>query len=348
VGRPRVLKIGLAVGGGTGPEIAAAFECALTALSSDGHQLIRSPRLYATYAEVAHDRASAQAAARVAAEDAAEYERFLLGLPRLGCRLLFRTAFNAQSLYAARERLLAAKVETLPLPARGELMLVRDEAQGFYAGVNDEPGASPDSIARVCRFSKAVTERLIDFALAGARERWAAAPDRFVLAYKFHVLDNRFARWVFSHARRRRVAVELYQPDTMNRELLRGSLRGRVLILGSNEWLDVMHADLLARHGGFAQDERFTRNVYLDARLRGLVEYQTVHGSADDLAGRGLVNPLAALRSAAAILEEGGVAGAAARMEAAISRVKTRGSTRRTVDGVLAALRGPARSGSAR
>jgi tartrate dehydrogenase/decarboxylase / D-malate dehydrogenase len=64
-----------------------------------------------------------------------------------------------------------------------------------------------------------------------------------------------------------------------------------------------MHAVLLQQFGLDAQESRFTRNVYLDPRVNRLVEYQTVHGSADDIAGKGIVNPVATIRAAAAIME---------------------------------------------
>ena len=289
------MKVALAVGGGTGPELAEVFERTLSALG--GAELLRSTRLYATYST-----------AELAREDAEHYERFLLEARAQGCAAVFRTAFNAQSLYLVRERLTAVKVEAL-----GDLLLVRDQAQGFYAGDND--AGSAESILRTCRFSKAVTWKILDFAVAEAQRLWGGM-DRIMMVYKFHLLDTRFARWVKEYPR----PIELVQPDTMNRALLRGAVRGRTLVVGSNEWLDVMHADLLARRG-LVQDERFSVNHYLHERLTGLVEYQTVHGSADDLAGKGVVNPLATMRAAAAIL--GGEA--SSRLEAGIASAKAAG-----------------------
>ena len=42
---------------------------------------------------------------------------------------------------------------------------------------------------------------------------------------------------------------------------------------------------LLDRFGAERQESRFTENVHLHPDVAGLVEYQTVHGSADDLEG---------------------------------------------------------------
>jgi isocitrate/isopropylmalate dehydrogenase len=239
-------------------------------------------------------------------------------------RAVFRTAFNAESVYLARERLRSVKVEHLAF-AHGSFLLVRDQAQGFYAGRNNAPQSSSDLIVRTCEFRRDVTERVLDYALREAAQTWGApATQRIILVYKFHLLDNRFTRWIDDFARARSLRLDLLQPDTMNRRLLRGEFRGNVLIVGSNEWLDITHAELLARHGGLVHDERCARNVYLDSRLEGLVEYQTVHGSADDLAGRGLVNPLATMRAAVAVAERGGACrGAMAGLEDAIAAAGT-------------------------
>ena len=309
-----MVTVGLSVGGGTGPEL-----CAVFARAVEGKvELLRDPVAYRTYAGVS--KLAPADAARAAAEDAASYERFLLSLPARGVRAVFRTAFNAQSIYLVRERLRSVKVEDLSF-AGGRFLLIRDQAQGFYAGANDE--ASPDKIVRRCEFSREVTERVLDFAAAEAGRRWGgAAPRRWLMAYKYHLLDTRFAGWVEDYARRHGVTIELSQPDTMNRALLGGGLTGNILIVGSNEWLDIVHAELLARHDGGVHDERFAVNRYLDPRLADLWEYQTVHGSADDIAGKGIVNPKATLRCAAAILERhAGVSGAEAALEKRLASV---------------------------
>lgn len=326
---PTTSKVGLATGGGTGPEIAGVFERALSLLA-DAHatafELIRSPRRYRSYFDVA--ALSAAAAAAAAAEDARAYEDFLLELAERGVRAVFRTAFNAESLYITRERLRAVKVERLAFE-RGEFLLVRDQAQGFYAGANGSPEDSPDRVVRTCEFRRDVTEMVLERALSEAAASWGGPGKaaRIVAVYKYHLLDNRFARWVADFARARALRIELCQPDTMNRRLLRGEFNGNVLVIGSNEWLDIVHAELLARHGGLIQDERCARNLYLDPRLAGLEEYQTVHGSADDIAGLGIVDPLAALRAAAAIAERhGACAHAAALLDEAIAASRVGGT----------------------
>jgi len=53
--------------------------------------------------------------------------------------------------------------------------------------------------------------------------------------------------------------------------------------------------------------------------------FEAVHGSAPDIAGKGLANPIACLRSAVLLLEHIGQRGAAQRIETAILRTLERG-----------------------
>jgi len=324
------LSIGLAIGEGTGPELATVFRRAVGRIA-DVHgrsiAVIACPHRFRTFSTSLDESLPTAEVIRIKNEDCDRYVQFLRELHGAGCDVVFRTAINAETLYQAREQLLGTKLEVLPTP-RGELFLVRDEAQGFYAGRNDHE--SPDVIRRVCEFRRDWTETLLDHARAAAAAHWGGADriDHIVLAYKFHLLDNRFARWVSDYGRTHNVRLQLYQPDTTNRHLLRDAFAGNVLIVGANEWVDIAHVELLARYGMGPQENRHTRNEYLAPAVAGMVEYQTVHGSADDIAGRGLVNPIATLRAAAEILEQRGACqGAAARMERAIERSLARGCT---------------------
>jgi isocitrate/isopropylmalate dehydrogenase len=350
------LLVGLAIGGGTGPEVAAVFRRATATLAAPraiALELVESSHRFRTFSAVLRAGNDGDGGQHAAHEDARLYEAFLRGFHRRGGRVVFRTAFNAQSLYLTRERLMAVKVDVLPLP-RGEMLLVRDATQGFYGGENVTVDGR-DEIRRTCTFSRANTRRVLAFALAEAvaRHGAAAALDHTVVTCKFHLLGTRFARWVAEFAEESGVPFQVWQPDTTNRQLLRGALAGRVLLVAANEWGDVMHADLLARCGLGAQEERCSRTVFLDDDVAGLEEIQTVHGSADDIAGRGVVNPVATLRAAALLVERSGRGGGAvAHMERALALAASEGcatpdaggtaTTAAVVERVLAHLAGDA------
>ena len=97
-------------------------------------------------------------------------------------------------------------------------------------------------------------------------------------------------------------------------------------MIAGNEWADIMHVILLDMFGKGRQEARCTENVYLHPDLKGLTEFQTVHGSADDIEGLGKVNPTATLRAAAAILEQHAhCEGAVGAMEHALDVLKEKG-----------------------
>ncbi|MFD4576938.1 isocitrate/isopropylmalate family dehydrogenase [Streptomyces sp. NPDC058417] len=343
--------VGLAVGRGTGPELAAVFERVLESLTAGhptGVRVARADRLYHSYVSLRGERDVDRIRA-LTAEDADHYEAYCRDMAARGSRAVFRTAINAQSLYLVRRRLRAVKVDLLGAGDR-QLMLVRDQAQGFYTGENRH---TPGEITRTLTFSRDITEAVVRHALERALAAW---PDgrigRVVMAYKFHLLDGAFDAWVADLAQRLGVPIELFQPDTVNRDLITHGLPDRTLLVAGNEWADIMHVVLLDRFGSDRQENRCTENVLLDAGPDGLVEYQTVHGSADDLAGRDLVNPVATIRAAARVAERHtGRAGAVRATEAALAllyeeHVRTpdlggRHSTTAVVDAFLDALDRP-------
>lgn len=349
MGTPRARPaVGLAVGRGTGPELADVFSAALDrigGLFSTEIGITRSARAYHSYFSL-QGEGGAEDVRRITHDDAEHYERFCREQARAGVTAVFRTAMNAQSLYLVRERLQAVKVDAVT----PSLLMVRDQVQGFYTGENRH---GPGTVTRTTVFTRELTEKVIVFALRRAWTQWpGAGPDRIVLAYKFHLLDGAFGAWVAEIAQRHGVRVELCQPDTVNRNLIEHGLRGRTLVVAGNEWGDVMHVVLLDRFGDARQEDRCTENVHLHPDVAGLVEYQTVHGSADDLAGTGRVNPTATLRAAAAIAERhAGCPGAIAALEDALRAARSRGvgtpdtggahSTDEVVAAVLAEL-GPA------
>ncbi|MER7213074.1 isocitrate/isopropylmalate family dehydrogenase [Streptosporangium sp. NPDC000239] len=317
--------IGLAVGQGTGPELAAVFERVLTGIAdthSVGIDLTRSERLYHSYSSL-RAGAGVEQIRELTRQDADHYAEFCRTRAALGVPAVFRTAINAQSLYLVRQRLRAVKVDAITTPETS-LLLVRDEAQGFYTGENTH---APGFLVRTMAFSRDITEQVIAFAVRRARQEWPdGGAERIIMAYKFHLLDGALDEWVAESAARHGVEIDLFQPDTVNRNLIEYGPRPRTMIIAGNEWADIMHVVLLDRFGSERQENRCTENVYLHPEAAGLVEYQTVHGSADDLAGKDTVNPVATVRAAAAIAERhAGCAGAVRMVERGLESLARQG-----------------------
>jgi len=353
-----VPTIGLAVGRGTGPELANVFERVLTTLgtaSSTTMRIVRSPRLYHSYFSLKAEGSGFEDICGLTRQDADHYERFCRVQASAGVTAVFRTAINAQSLYLVRERLQAVKVDLIE-NEDSSLLMVRDEAQGFYTGENSH---SPGVVHRTLMFSKEITEKVVAAALVQARRQWPDEPvERVVMAYKFHLLDGALGAWVAEIAARHGVEIALAQPDTVNRNLIEHGLPRRTVVIGANEWADIMHVVLLDRLGSEKQENRYTENIHLHPDVAGLVEYQTVHGSADDLAGLDIVNPVATIRAAAAIAERhAGCAGAIKRTEDALESAGSRGittpdlgghhSTTEVTEAVLDLLKQPGRPADA-
>ncbi|KAJ5193265.1 hypothetical protein N7449_009407 [Penicillium cf. viridicatum] len=100
--------------------------------------------------------------------DADRYEAFC----RQSCSMrLFRTSISTHALYMVRERLQAVKLEHFKLSWSISILLVRDQAQGFYSGLNTID-STQDTISRSPYFNKRVFEEVVTYSLACNRETW--------------------------------------------------------------------------------------------------------------------------------------------------------------------------------
>ena len=341
------IRVAYTVGKGTGMELADIFHRLMTQLStiySVPIELHRSSRIYHSYFSLLNDCSNQVAIEEETLLDVLHYEDFCRTQAALGTRVTFKTAINAQSLYLIRQHFQAIKVECFN-QGENSLLLIRDQSQGFITGElhhhhhsysvaaanlnlgSNEHNVAGDSVPRTCQFSKTITERIIAYSIDRARELWGdAAPDSINMVYKFHLLDGVFSLWSKEWSKMYGVKINLVQPDTANRNTLAFGIQGRQLMIAGNEWADIMHVILLNMFGQGAQEARCTENAYLHPELHGLSEYQTVHGSADDIAGKGIVNPSATVRAAAAILERhAGCKGVKEGMDQALLVLERRG-----------------------
>ena len=300
------LRVGLAVGQGTGPELADVFTRVVNLIAQRYQiriKLNRSSRIYHSYHSLFSVGNGHETICRNTAQDALHYEEFCKRQFALGTRVIFRTAFTAQSLYLVREHLEAIKVETFS-NTEANVILVRDQAQGFYTGSN-EYVAEKGAVSRICKFDKEVTNRILRYSLGRARKAWGKdiAIGSVTMVYKHHLFDGVMDAWATEWTHTYGVKIQYVQPDTMNRNLLRSGFKGYSLIIAGSEYADIMEVVFLDWFKQGVQETTYSENVYLSPMVYGLAEYQTVHGSADDLTNKGIVNPTATIRAAAAILE---------------------------------------------
>ena len=112
-----------------------------------------------------------------------------------------------------------------------------------------------------------------------------------------------------------------------------------------------LHADILSDlAGALAGSLGVAPTANLDPSRRFPSMFEPIHGSAFDIAGKGVANPVATFWTAAMMLEHIGEAPAAARLMAAVERVCADGvltadvggsaNTEQVTEAVIAAIRG--------
>ena len=308
--KPDILKVGVAVGRGTGPELADVFIKVINELAHRFNvqvEIHQPSRIYHSYQSLFSGGHGLQYIRDETNLDAMHYEDFIRKQAAQGTNVIFRTAITAQSLYLVRERLEAVKVTRFHKES-AEILLVRDQAQGFYTGSNTY-SLDDSAVSRTNQFDKAIFNRIITYSLLRARRCWddTIKIDSVTMVYKHHLFDGIFDIWAQEWSKEHDLHIQFVQADTMNRNILAFGVHGRQMIIAANEYADIMEVIFLNMFGQDVQETSYSENVYLSPATSNLVEYQTVHGSADDLIGKGIVNPSATLKVAAAILERHGL-----------------------------------------
>jgi homoisocitrate dehydrogenase len=199
-------------------------------------------------------------------------------------------------------------VRSLPIPASRpgvDLLIVRENTEGLYSGI-EEVSENGERATTLRVITGAASRRVAHTALRLARTRRG----RCTVVHKANVLrqtDGLFRRAV------REVAAEY--PDVALDELLVDTAALRLVqqpeafdvLVTTNLFGDIL-SDLAAAHiGGLGVAP--SANV---GDKKGL--FEPVHGSAPDIAGRGIANPTATLLAAALMLRHLGEADAAAQL----------------------------------
>jgi 3-isopropylmalate dehydrogenase len=183
-------------------------------------------------------------------------------------------------------------------PARGDgvdLLVVRELVGGLYYGAK---GTRPDgTVFDTCEYHPSQVERIArrGFELARRRRGRLASVD------KANVLEtSRMWRRVVTEVAAGYPDVELEHVlvDTAAMQLVQAPERFDVLVT-ENTFGDILSDEAAAVTGGLG----LAASASLGDAGPGI--FEPVHGSAPDIAGRGVANPAAMLRSAALMLEHG-------------------------------------------
>jgi isocitrate dehydrogenase (NAD+) len=206
-------------------------------------------------------------------------------------------------------------VRTLPgvkVPFEGvDLVVVRENTEGLYSGL--EHVVVPGVVESLRLITRAAAERIVRYAFELARQQ---GRHRVTFCHKADVLPLSDGLFL---ATARAVAedypfleFEEMHVDALCLELALDPSRFDVLVM-ENLFGDVL-SDLCA---GLVGGLGLVPGANLGTRY---ALFEAVHGSAPDLAGKGVANPIAVIRSAALMLEYVGQRRAAERIEASVRR----------------------------
>ena len=237
--------------------------------------------------------------------------------------------------------------------ARGEvdLLIVREQTEGLFAGRHDPAGNDRDSATDRMVVTRRGCERLFDMTFALARRRKAAGKrGRVTLMDKANVLRSQaFMRAVFDEVAARHPDIEADHVHIDAGCMLLVTDPGRFdVVVSENQFGDITSEIAAGVGGGLGLAP--SADLGEDTGM-----FQPSHGTAPDIAGRGVANPVAAILSGAMLLDwladrrdDARCRAAASAIEGAVGVVLAAGprtrdlggtaGTQQVTDAVLAAL----------
>lgn len=222
---------------------------------------------------------------------------------------------------------LAARGPLRPELSSGvDLLVVRELTGGIYFGARQEGEAEASDL---CVYRREEIERVahVAFQAARARRGHVASVDKANI-----LATSRLWRRTVTALRAAHypdVALEHVLVDAMAMHLLTQPKRFDV-VLTENLFGDILSDEASVLAGSIG----VLGSASLGAAGPGL--FEPIHGSAPDIAGQDLANPLGALASAAMLLRQGlGEAEAAAALEAAMAAALAAGEVTRDLGGAL-------------
>jgi len=186
------------------------------------------------------------------------------------------------------------------------LLIVRENTEGEYLGVGGRffAGTPREMANSVAIFSRVGVERIIDFAFL------QAAPGRLLTSVtKTNAMPHTMGLWddITEEVARRypHVRWERMHVDAVAYHMVRDPERFGVIVASN------LFGDILSDIGAGLQG---TLGIAASGNInpeRRIGVFEPVHGSAPDIAGQGIANPLGAVNSAAMLLDFLGEGGAA-------------------------------------
>ncbi|HEY1367817.1 MAG TPA: isocitrate/isopropylmalate family dehydrogenase [Gaiellaceae bacterium] len=228
----------------------------------------------------------------------------------------------------------ARLLEGVPSPLAGgasvDMLFVRENTEGEYSGIGGRAhrGLDLEVGIETSVFTRAGVRRVVSYAFGLAESR------RGVLTSATKSNASRYGYVLWDEVAEE-VAAE--HPDVRYERVLVDALAARMVsnpgsldvVVASNLFGDILTDLAAAIQGGMGMAA--SASVAPGSGTPGI--YEPVHGSAPDIAGQGIANPVGAIWSAALMLEQLGETDGSARLIAAIEQVCRDGPRTRDLRG---------------
>lgn len=192
-----------------------------------------------------------------------------------------------------------------------DLLIVRENTEGLYVGVGGrfKRGTEEEVAIQEDLNTYRGVSRIIEYGFTRARQRLCMVDKSNAMGHAGGLWQE---RWRAIKARHPGVETRHLYVDAAAMELVRDPTQFEVIVTG-NLFGDILSDLTAALIGGMGLAP--SANVNPNTR-RGL--FEPVHGSAPDIAGQGVVNPLGAILTAGMMVEHLGDEDAAERIEQAV------------------------------
>jgi isocitrate dehydrogenase (NAD+) len=202
-----------------------------------------------------------------------------------------------------------------------DLVVIRENTQGLYSGIEFYTDIKKLSAQAVSLVTRAASERVIRFAFEYAKSR---GRKRVTLVHKANILKLTTGMFLNTGRELAREYPEIQFDDriidNMAMQLVTRPQQFDVIVT-TNLFGDILSDLTAGLVGGLGLAP--AANVGQDVAI-----YEAVHGTAPDIAGKGLANPISILLASAMMLERLGLGDAAARVERAIRALIAEGKIR--------------------
>ncbi len=201
-----------------------------------------------------------------------------------------------------------------------DIMIVRENTEGLYSGIEE---SSPDRATTLRVVTRTGAERIVRMAIKLARQRRKL----LTIGHKANVLksDVLFRDICIAEAKASGVSYNDKFIDALSLDVLQHPASYDVVVT-TNIFGDILSdvASYLVGGLGLVPSANIGERYAL---------FEPVHGSAPDIAGKNLANPIAALRSAGMLLTHVGDAEGEDHIESAIRAVLAQGTKTRDLGG---------------